>query len=154
LTHAALQVGVAEEMLVIADRLDAAALGARFEAWRDDLVIEIAATNALIERAAALIDEVVDAGEVTGEAALGVGLAVDEAKVLAYELGPAAAGALVGFAGDRADPRVDRYWRNARTHALHDPVRWRRHYVGDHYLNGNPPPFLAWLLTAASDAPL
>ncbi|GAA1760221.1 acyl-CoA dehydrogenase family protein [Luedemannella helvata] len=154
LTHAALQVGAAEEALALAERADAGRLGGRFAAWRDDLIVEIAATWALIDRAADLIDEVVAVGSVTGDAALAVGIAVDEAKVLAYELGPAATDALAGFLGDRAGPRFDRYWRNARTHALHDPVRWRRHYVGDHYLNGNPPPFLSWLLTAASDAPL
>jgi len=52
------------------------------------------------------------------------------------------------------DPDFDRYWRNARTHSLHDPIRWRRHYVGDFHLNATPPPFMKWLLESAGDAPL
>jgi hypothetical protein len=35
-----------------------------------------------------------------------------------------------------ADVRLDRFWRNARTHSLHDPARWRQFFVGDFRLNG------------------
>mgnify|MGYP002131049328 CR=1 FL=1 len=34
----------------------------------------------------------------------------------------------------------DRYWRNVRTHTLHDPVRWKYHAVGNYVLNGIRPP--------------
>ena len=34
---------------------------------------------------------------------------------------------------------LDRHWRNARTHTLHDPVRWKRHAVGNYYLNDAAP---------------
>ncbi|GAA2582264.1 SfnB family sulfur acquisition oxidoreductase [Dactylosporangium fulvum] len=161
LTHAAIQLGIAEEVLARADRLDtgtlAPAVAGRFRAWRDDLELEIAATAALVARAAALIDEVVAAGRATADSALGVGIAVDEAKCLAYDLGPAATDGFVEFldAGyTDAEPGFDRHWRNARTHSLHDPIRWRRHYVGDFHLNGTPPPFMKWLLESAGDAPL
>ncbi len=33
---------------------------------------------------------------------------------------------------------------NARTHTLHDPVRWKYHIVGNYYLNGVQPPRHAW----------
>jgi alkylation response protein AidB-like acyl-CoA dehydrogenase len=36
---------------------------------------------------------------------------------------------------------LDRFWRNVRTHTLHDPVAYKRREVGDHYLNGTYPPF-------------
>ena len=36
---------------------------------------------------------------------------------------------------------LDRFWRNVRTHTLHDPVAYKRREVGDHYLNGTHPPF-------------
>ena len=39
---------------------------------------------------------------------------------------------------------LDRYWRNARTHTLHDPVRWKYFHVGNHALNGTAPPRHAW----------
>jgi alkylation response protein AidB-like acyl-CoA dehydrogenase len=35
----------------------------------------------------------------------------------------------------------DRFWRNIRTHTLHDPVAYKRREVGDHYLTGRVPEF-------------
>ncbi len=35
---------------------------------------------------------------------------------------------------------LDRHWRNARTHTLHDPVRSKYQLIGDFYLNGTAPP--------------
>jgi alkylation response protein AidB-like acyl-CoA dehydrogenase len=35
----------------------------------------------------------------------------------------------------------DRFWRNVRTHTLHDPVAYKRREVGDHYLTGRTPDF-------------
>jgi alkylation response protein AidB-like acyl-CoA dehydrogenase len=35
----------------------------------------------------------------------------------------------------------DRFWRNARTHTLHDPVAYKRREVGAHYLTGRVPDF-------------
>ncbi|MEV0607870.1 acyl-CoA dehydrogenase family protein [Polymorphospora rubra] len=160
LTHAAIQIGVAHAVLAHAGRLDRAGLPAgvahRFAAWREDLLLETSAAEALVDRAADLVDEVVSAGP-TPASALAVGLAVDEAKCVAYDLGPAAADGLAAFAGPAdtdADRGFDRYWRNARTHSLHDPVRWRRHYVGDYHLNGTLPPVLRSLLESTGDVPL
>jgi hypothetical protein len=31
---------------------------------------------------------------------------------------------------------LDRHWRNARIHTLHDPVRWKLHHIGNYILNG------------------
>ena len=35
---------------------------------------------------------------------------------------------------------LDRHWRNARVHTLHDPVRWKYHAIGNFALNGVNPP--------------
>jgi alkylation response protein AidB-like acyl-CoA dehydrogenase len=35
---------------------------------------------------------------------------------------------------------LSRHWRNARTHASHDPVDWKYHHVGNFLLNHAPPP--------------
>ena len=35
----------------------------------------------------------------------------------------------------------DRFWRNVRTHTLHDPVAYKRREVGLHYLTGETPQF-------------
>ncbi|KAB1144756.1 acyl-CoA dehydrogenase [Streptomyces luteolifulvus] len=36
----------------------------------------------------------------------------------------------------------DRFWRNARTHTLYEPVTHRLQNVGDYFLNGAHPPFV------------
>lgn len=36
----------------------------------------------------------------------------------------------------------DRFWRNARTHTLYEPVAHRLRDVGDYFLNGTHPPFV------------
>jgi hypothetical protein len=35
---------------------------------------------------------------------------------------------------------LDRFWRNARAHSLHDPARWMRHHIEDYCLNRTMPP--------------
>ncbi|MGW1024522.1 acyl-CoA dehydrogenase family protein [Streptomyces sp. NPDC002577] len=37
---------------------------------------------------------------------------------------------------------LDRFWRNARTHTLYEPVAHRLREVGDYFLNGSHPPFV------------
>jgi hypothetical protein len=32
------------------------------------------------------------------------------------------------------------HWRNARTHTLHDPRRWKIRHIGEWKLNDTPPP--------------
>jgi alkylation response protein AidB-like acyl-CoA dehydrogenase len=54
-----------------------------------------------------------------------------------------AANLLFELAGTRAtleEYNLDRHWRNARTHTLHDPVRWKYHAIGNYFLNGVNPP--------------
>ena len=52
---------------------------------------------------------------------------------------------LAGSSATRAAHNLDRHWRNARTHTLHDPVRWKYYALGNYYLNGVPPPRHAWV---------
>jgi alkylation response protein AidB-like acyl-CoA dehydrogenase len=47
---------------------------------------------------------------------------------------------LAGTSSVQAGLNLDRHWRNARTHTLHDPVRWKYHVVGNYHLNGVTPP--------------
>lgn len=41
-----------------------------------------------------------------------------------------------------ADERhgLDRHWRNARTHTLHDPARSKHAHLGRFLIDGTPPP--------------
>ncbi len=47
--------------------------------------------------------------------------------------------ALLGANASLSRWNLDRFWRNARVHTTHDPIRWRLHHVGNYYLNGVDP---------------
>ncbi|VGO08320.1 Acyl-CoA dehydrogenase; probable dibenzothiophene desulfurization enzyme [plant metagenome] len=69
------------------------------------------------------------------------------AKVLTTDVALAASEKLFELAGSaatRAAHNLDRHWRNARVHTLHDPVRWKRHAVGNFELNGIAPARHQW----------
>ena len=66
-----------------------------------------------------------------------------EAKILTTEIALEASEKLFELAGSsatRATHNLDRHWRNARTHTLHDPVRYKYVNVGNYYLNDILPP--------------
>ncbi|WP_374981549.1 acyl-CoA dehydrogenase family protein [Pseudomonas solani] len=46
---------------------------------------------------------------------------------------------LLGASASLTKWNLDRFWRNARVHTTHDPIRWRLHHVGNYYLNGIDP---------------
>ena len=71
--------------------------------------------------------------------------------MLTTEIAIAATNKLFELAGTRstlAEHNLDRHWRNARTHTLHDPVRWKYAILGNYYLNGVNPPLPRLELTA------
>ncbi|MGY2049206.1 SfnB family sulfur acquisition oxidoreductase [Methylobacterium sp. JK268] len=110
-----------------------------------DLTIRLHAAEALLDRAGLAIDAAVAAPDAESVAA--AQLATAEAKVLTTEVALAATNTLFELGGTRstlAEHNLDRHWRNARTHTLHDPVRWKVAIVGNHALNGVKPPFHAW----------
>jgi SfnB family sulfur acquisition oxidoreductase len=159
LVHAAIQVGIAGGAL--RDAGEFVRTGARpfFEATRagwaeaaaDDphtihrfgrLTTQVRAAEALLASAAATLEEV---GRVPRDAqAAGRGsIAVAEAKAFASDVAVGVASDLFALAGaSAADERHDlsRHWRNARTHASHDPVDWKYHHVGNFRLNRVLPP--------------
>ncbi|MER5385463.1 acyl-CoA dehydrogenase family protein [Streptomyces sp. NPDC002688] len=49
---------------------------------------------------------------------------------------------IVGARSTSSRLGFDRFWRNARTHTLYEPVAHRLRDVGDHFLNGAYPPFV------------
>ena len=110
------------------------------------LQYQLHAAEALMERAAVKVDlaaAVLDEQTVTAAA-----LAVAEAKIAATEVSIEATNKLFELAGTQSTldkHGLDRHWRNARVHTLHDPVRWKYYALGNYYLNGVPPPRHAWL---------
>ncbi|MGA0532816.1 SfnB family sulfur acquisition oxidoreductase [Hansschlegelia sp. KR7-227] len=106
-----------------------------------DLAIRLHAAEALMERAARLVD--VGLADPTAETAAEASIATAEAKVLSTEVALAATNKMFELAGTRATLAahgLDRHWRNARTHTLHDPVRWKFFHIGNYVLNDIRPP--------------
>jgi SfnB family sulfur acquisition oxidoreductase len=111
-----------------------------------DIVIKLHAAEALLERAGRqLYATIAD----TNLQSIGLAkVAVAEAKVLTTDVALLAASKLFELAGTRSTLGVhnlDRFWRDARTHTLHDPVRWKYHAVGQFYLNDIQPPIHSWI---------
>lgn len=70
-------------------------------------------------------------------------IAVAQAKAFASEVAVDVASqifALTGASGTDRRYDLDRHWRNARTHSVHDPVDWKYHHIGAWELAGVPPP--------------
>jgi len=108
---------------------------------------ELSAANALLARAAGVLDAI-DPLAITAENSARASIAVAEAKVLTTEIALRASEKLLEWGGSRAtllQHGLDRHWRNARTHTLHDPVRWKTHAIGNYYLNATQPPRHAWI---------
>ena len=159
LVHAAIQVGIAGGALRDAGEFVRTRARPFFEATRAGwaeaaaadphtihrfgrLATQVRAAEALLASAAAELEEV---GRVPrdAEAAARGSIAVAEAKAFASDVASGVASDLFALAGaSAADERHDlsRHWRNARTHASHDPVDWKYHHVGNFRLNHVPPP--------------
>jgi len=122
-------------------------------AWQDPYTIQaigglsarLSATRALLDRAGLAVDLAV--ANPSAETVAAAQIATAEAKIFSTELAIEATNKLFELAGTRstlAEHGLDRHWRNARTHTLHDPVRWKYAILGDFYLNGKNPPLHAW----------
>ncbi|MDH4564708.1 SfnB family sulfur acquisition oxidoreductase [Pseudomonas sp. BN411] len=105
------------------------------------LAIRLHAAEAILDRAGRLLDAATAQPNADSVAAASIGVA--EARALTTEVSLAAGSKLFELSGTRAslaEHNLDRHWRNARVHTLHDPVRWKYHAVGNFYLNDKLPP--------------
>ncbi|OWV84416.1 SfnB family sulfur acquisition oxidoreductase [Rhizobium sp. R693] len=110
-----------------------------------DLTLRLHAAQALLEKAGHAIDRAVE--KPNAETVAEAQIVTAEAKILSTEIAIAASNKLFELAGTRstlAEHHLDRHWRNARTHTLHDPVRWKYAILGKYFLNGEKPPLHAW----------
>ena len=110
------------------------------------LVTSLHGAEALLERASRLLD--VARSNPGEDSVAAASVATAEARIASTEVAIEASNKLFELAGSRAAleaDNLDRHWRNARVHTLHDPVRWKHHAVGDFYLNDRKPPRHAWL---------
>ncbi|SDD17231.1 SfnB family sulfur acquisition oxidoreductase [Streptomyces prasinopilosus] len=121
-----------------------------FEAAADDpltvqrfgeLAVRVRAAEALLREAARAVDTA--RSGLTDASAAEASIAVAAAKAHAADTAVEVAGALFEVAGTRAaldSLNLHRHWRDARTHTLHDPVRWKIQHIGRYVLSGTPPP--------------
>ncbi|MCJ2142646.1 SfnB family sulfur acquisition oxidoreductase [Methylobacterium sp. E-066] len=106
-----------------------------------DVRVRLAAADALLERAGRFVDAA--QGEPDADSVAAASVAVAEARASSHRAGLLAANKLLELGGTSATDRaetLDRYWRNVRTHTLHDPVRWKYHWIGAYHLDGRLPP--------------
>lgn len=87
----------------------------------------------------------VDVAQVTldAESVAEASLQVAVARAWTNEISLEASNLLFELSGTRSALRehnLDRHWRNARTHTLHDPIRWKYPVIGNYLLNGVLPP--------------
>ena len=100
------------------------------------------AAETLLAAAAATLEEVGRQPRDAAAAARG-SIAVAQAKAFGSDTAVAVASDLFSLTGaSAADERYDlsRHWRNARTHASHDPVDWKYRHIGNYLLRDVPPP--------------
>lgn len=105
------------------------------------LGIRLHAAEALLERSGEYLDRA--QAQSTAENVAQASIAVAEARAISTEISLAASSTLFELAGSQstlAEHGLDRHWRNARVHTLHDPVRWKYHAIGNFYLNEVNPP--------------
>jgi SfnB family sulfur acquisition oxidoreductase len=105
-----------------------------------DLAVALHGTEALLERAGLAIDRAY-AGNLAADWTRAA-VAVSEARAASTHSSLLITNKLFELAGTRStapDHGLDRLWRDARTHTLHDPVRWRVFDVGNYYLNDKVP---------------
>ena len=111
-----------------------------------ELAVTVRAAETLLADAGRQLDAAEGeraAGRLDAQQAGAASIAVAIAKAAADRAAVDAASALFELGGTRsaaAGLNLDRHWRNARTHTLHDPVRWKLQHIGRWTLTGTPPP--------------
>ncbi|MER6063113.1 SfnB family sulfur acquisition oxidoreductase [Streptomyces sp. NPDC001792] len=106
-----------------------------------ELAIRERAAEALLREAARAVDDA--RADLTDDSAAEASIAVATAKVTAAEAAVEVASALFEVSGTRSaldSLGLHRHWRDARTHTLHDPARWKVQHIGRYVLNGTKPP--------------
>ncbi|GAS95171.1 acyl-CoA dehydrogenase [Mycolicibacterium canariasense] len=153
LFHTALDAGIATAALAEGVR-QAAQARAHFEAEQpaavDDptliqvagnLTVTVRGALALLAEAGRAVDRAT--AHLDADSAAEASIAVAVAKVAATRASLEASSTLFELGGTRSaagSANLSRYWRDARTHTLHDPTRWKVQHIGRYTLSGTKPP--------------
>jgi len=153
LTFGVLHLGIAEGALLEAVAYTRArtrpALHSTVERGRDEPYIlndygaalaKVQAVSALVERAERALEWLYDLGDfVTIEQRAAVAEIIASAKVVSTDTVLEVTSGLFDLTGARSTDRahgLDRFWRDARTLTLHDPVSYKRDELGQYFVNG------------------
>jgi alkylation response protein AidB-like acyl-CoA dehydrogenase len=108
-----------------------------------NMYLELQAARALTDRAAETLQRTWEMGEGVSETSRGrVALDIAAAKATTTRASLDVTNRMFEVMGSRAttgSARLDRFWRNVRTHTLHDPVDYKIRELGDWVLNRNIP---------------
>ncbi len=108
-----------------------------------ELKLLIRGAEAVSDQAAQRLQSALDRGDAIDAAQRGeVAVAIAEAKVLSHRAAMEISSQFFELAGARATSQklgLDRFWRNARVHTLHDPVDVKLRDIGRHALDGQAP---------------
>lgn len=153
LFHAALDVGIATAALAEGVRQSAKARP-HFEAGVDtaaddptvvhiagEVTVTVRGAQALLAEAGRAVDAA--AADLDADSAAAASVAVAVAKVAATRASLEASSTLFELGGTRSASgaaNLARYWRDARTHTLHDATRWKLQHIGRYTLSGTKPP--------------
>ncbi|MBP8536987.1 SfnB family sulfur acquisition oxidoreductase [Streptomyces sp. MK37H] len=106
-----------------------------------ELALQVRGAEALLSAAARAVDTARD--HLDDDTAAEASIAVAAAKVAAANAAVETGGSLFEVSGTRSALDalgLHRHWRDARTHTLHDPARWKVQHIGRYVLNGTRPP--------------
>jgi alkylation response protein AidB-like acyl-CoA dehydrogenase len=113
-----------------------------------ELVAGAEAARLLTDAAAGALQQAAERGPALTAAERGAAaVAISSAKVVATRVANETTSRIFEFTGARATAAgfgLDRFWRNARTLTLHDPVTYKAREVGEHFLTGSYPPFTGY----------
>ena len=155
LMHAAIDAGIARGALEAAAEFACTSSRPWFEAEVDraiddplliqrfgELAVAVRATESTLRTAGEAVDAAL-MHTADPDLAAEASLSVATAKILADRTSNEVAAALFETCGTRstaAHLNLDHFWRNARTHTVHDPIRWKYQHLGRSVLHGTPPP--------------
>ncbi|MCW2795546.1 SfnB family sulfur acquisition oxidoreductase [Nocardioides sp.] len=106
-----------------------------------EMELQVRAAEALLAEAARAVDRA-DA-DLNAESAALASLAVAAARASSTQASIDVSTRLFEVAGTRSalnSLNLDRHWRNARTHTLHDPAGWKVQHLGRYAVDGTFPP--------------
>ncbi|MFD7654655.1 acyl-CoA dehydrogenase family protein [Actinosynnema sp. NPDC059797] len=113
-----------------------------------ELVADTKAAGLLADHASGLLDAASGRGAgLTADERAEAAAAISAAKVVSTRVANQTTSRVFELCGARATAAgyaFDRFWRNARTLTLHDPVSYKAREVGAHFLTGEHAPFTGY----------